>query len=96
MTATSPPPRTKGWAFEARVVFSSEGKLQSRPQSTVDGVGLVFARTSKERATIVKEMLAGNQSEEMTELYDAGKEVDFQKARARLEELTGLGEERSR
>jgi len=24
----------------------------------------------------------------MTELYDAGKEIDFQKARARLEELT--------
>jgi len=24
----------------------------------------------------------------MTEVYDAGKEIDFQKARARLEELT--------
>jgi hypothetical protein len=28
----------------------------------------------------------------MTEPYDAGKEIDFQKARARLEELTGAGE----
>jgi len=30
----------------------------------------------------------GHHSEEMTDLYDAGKEIDFQKARARLEELT--------
>ncbi len=29
----------------------------------------------------------GHHSEEMTDLYDAGKEIDFQKARARLEEL---------
>lgn len=30
----------------------------------------------------------GHRSEAMTELYDAGMEIDFQKARARLEELT--------
>lgn len=30
----------------------------------------------------------GHHSEEMTDLYDAGKEIDFQKARTRLEELT--------
>lgn len=30
----------------------------------------------------------GHHNEEMTELYDVGKEIDFQKARARLEELT--------
>ncbi len=34
----------------------------------------------------------GHHSEEMTDLYDAGKEIDFRKARARLEELTRPGE----
>ena len=31
----------------------------------------------------------GHHSEEMTDLYDAGKEIDFQQARAKLEELVG-------
>ena len=30
----------------------------------------------------------GHRDAEMTEVYDAGKEIDFEKARARLEELT--------
>jgi len=35
----------------------------------------------------------GHSSPEMTELYDAGRKIDFQKARARLEELTQRQEE---
>jgi integrase len=43
------------------------------------------------RGSIPDEVLrrfTGHRDAEMTELYDAGKEIDFEKARARLEELT--------